>query len=86
MKKLSRESRLCFHTGDMIVERRLAPRPQTARIAEPILAQLSSGQTAAALLGRCLAREQAARSNSQETYTLQKNQKDLRKSSRETSV
>lgn len=35
---------------------------------------------------RCLVRQQAARSISQQTDTLQKKQKDLRKSSRETSA
>lgn len=50
-EEAKQESHLCFRPGDGIVERPLAPRPPTARTAEPVLAQLGSEQTAAASLG-----------------------------------
>lgn len=42
------ESHLCVHTGDLTVTQKLAPGLWSVCSAEPILAQLSSGQTAAA--------------------------------------
>lgn len=48
MKKLSMKSYLCVCTGNVTVKQKLAPRPWS--IAEPVVAQLGSGQTAAASL------------------------------------
>lgn len=76
---------MCFRPGDGIVERPLAPRPPTARTAEPVLAQLGSEQTAAASLGP-MPSETAGCTLNFSADTLQKKQKDLRKSSRETSA
>lgn len=88
MKKLSRESHFCFHAGKRAVERRLAHRPQSGRIAERVLARHSSGQTAAASSDPMPGERVGCTFNSLANIHIaekKKTQKYLRKCSHETS-